>query len=216
MPIRLLLVAACLGCGAGVSAEDDLGAWRAARETRLRAENGWLALVGRFALPPGANTIGTAADSDILFPETLRGAGPERLGAVVVDPLAGTVTLEPSADARFVDADGAVGGARRLAVDEPDWVGIGRFRFQVIERHGTHFLRLADNESPLRREFPGCSWYSPEDRFRVEATFVAHPEGETLRLVDITGRAVDRPCAGHAEFRLEGRDFRLEIGRAHV
>ena len=87
MPIRLLLVAACLGCGAGVSAEDDLGAWRAARETRLRAENGWLALVGRFALPPGANTIGTAADSDILFPEAVRGAGPERLGAGVVDPL---------------------------------------------------------------------------------------------------------------------------------
>lgn len=210
MSIRFPLLLVCLLCAASSRAEEDLAAWRAAREARLRAENGWLALVGRFALALGPNTIGTAADRDIVFPAALRGTGPERLGSVVVDPLAGTVVLVPAADAPFVDGDGPLAGARRLAVDEPDWVGIGRFRFQVIERHGTHFLRLADNGSSARRDFPGCSWYPPDERFRVEATFVAHPAGDTLRLVDVNGRSLDRPCPGHAEFRIDGRELRLD------
>lgn len=210
MPNRFFLLLACLLCATPAPAEDDLGDWRAAREARLRAENGWLALVGRFALAPGPNTIGTAADGDIVFPAALRGTGPDRLGSVVVDPLAGSVVLIPAADASFVDADGPVAGPRRLAVEASDWVGIGRFRFQVIERQGTHFLRLADNESSARRDFPGCTWYPPDGRFRVEATFVAHPVGDTLRLVDVNGRSLDRPCPGHAEFRVDGRPLRLD------
>lgn len=210
MPLRPLLLALCLLVATPARGDEDLAAWRGGREARLRAENGWLALVGRYPLAPGPNTIGTAADCDIRFPDALRGVGPARLGAVVVDALAGTVTLEPEAGASFVDGDGPVAPPRRIAVDEPDWVGIGRFRFQVIERHGGFFLRLADNESPARRDFPGCSWYPPDERFRVEATFVAHDPGDTLRLVDIGGRAVDRPCPGHAAFHLDGRDLRLD------
>lgn len=210
MPIRLLLIVLCLIAISPARGEEDLADWRAGREARLRAENGWLALVGRYPLAPGSNTIGTEPGSDILFPAVLRGVGPGRLGAVVVDALAGSVTLLPADGASFVDGDGPVAGARRLAVDEPDWVGVGRFRFQVIERHGTFFLRLADNESPARRDFPGCSWYPQDDRFRVEAIFVAHDPGDTLRVVDVNGRGVDRPCPGHAEFRLDGRDLRLD------
>lgn len=210
MSIRHLPLLVCLLWGIPGRAEDDLAAWREAREARLRAENGWLALVGRFALAPGSNSIGTAADADIVFPPALSGTGPERLGAVVVDPLAGSVDLLPAPDARFEDADGPVAGRRRLAVDEPDWVGIGRFRFQVIERHGTFYLRLADNESPARNDFPGCTWYPPDDGFRVEATFVAHAPGDMLRIVDVNGRAADRSCPGHAAFRIADRDLRLD------
>ena len=212
--MRPLFLAICTACVLGPfprgAAEDDLSAWRTSREERLRAENGWLALVGRFPLAPGPNTIGTAPDSDVVFPESLVGTGPPRLGAVVVDPLAGTVTLVPAADARFVDAGNAIEGPRPLAVDEPDWVGIGRFRFQVIERGGRHFLRLADNESPSRRDFPGCSWYPPSDAFRVAATYVAHEPGGTIDLVDVAGNVAPRPCPGHAEFTLGGKRLRLD------
>jgi len=211
-PLALVLLAMppAVGAHEGDDGDEDLGAWRAAREAKLRGENGWLALVGRFPLAPGPNTIGTAADSDVVFPAVLRGTGPERLGTVTVEPLTGTVTLHPADNARFVGAEGAIAGARPLDVDGPDWVGIGRFRFQVIARHGAHFLRLADNESPSRSDFPGCSWYPPDERYRVTATFVGHKPGDTLRLVDVSGRAVERPCPGHAEFVLGGRRLRLD------
>lgn len=212
--MRSLLAIVCTACLLGPAspgrAEDDLSAWRAAREERLRAENGWLALVGRFPLAPGRTTIGTAPACDVVFPEALAGSGPPMLGAVVVDALVGSVTLHPAADARFVDGRGAIAAPRVLAVDEPDWVGIGRFRFQVIQRGGRYFLRLADNESPARRDFPGCSWYPPSDAFRVEATFVAHEPGGTIDLVDVAGNVAARPCPGHAEFTVAGQRLRLD------
>lgn len=210
-PLVTIVCTVCLlAAPAPAAAEDDLATWRAAREERLRSENGWLALVGRYALSAGPNTIGTASDCDVVFPSALSGSGPPRLGTVVVDPLVGTVTLVPESDARFVDGAGSIVPPRVLAVDEPDWVGIGRFRFQVIERGGRHFLRLADNDSPARRDFPGCSWYPPNDAFRVEATFVAHEPGGTIDLVDVAGNVAARPCPGHAEFTVAGQRLRLD------
>ncbi|MFM7074451.1 MAG: DUF1684 domain-containing protein [Planctomycetaceae bacterium] len=210
-PFATIVCTVCLlAAAAPAAAEDDPATWRAAREERLRAENGWLALVGRFELSPGPNTIGTASDCDVVFPAALAGSGPPRLGAVVVDLLAGTVTLVPAGDARFVDGAGPVTPPRVLAVDEPDWVGIGRFRFQVIQRGGRHYLRLADNESPARRDFPGCRWYEPDEGFRIEATYVAHEPGDAIDLVDVAGNVAARPCPGHAEFTVAGERLRLD------
>jgi hypothetical protein len=151
----------------------ELLAWRDAHEQNLRADNGWLTLAGRFPLKAGANTIGTAKDNDVVFPPELKGTGPSRLGVIHVDDVAMRVILRPAEGVEFVAGGKPIAGERAFATDKPDWVGLGRLQFHIIIRDGKYFLRLADNESAVRKSFPGCVWYPADERFKVEATFVA-------------------------------------------
>ena len=56
-----------------------------------------------------------------------------------------------------------------IADDKKDWVSLGRLSFHIIDRGGKYFLRLADNESPVRTKFPGVMWNPPNEEFKVEA-----------------------------------------------
>ena len=67
-----LSAAAAVGGGSGSVAPDayraDVAAWRQTRDARLRAEDGWLTLVGLTWLKPGSNRFGSASDDDVHLP----------------------------------------------------------------------------------------------------------------------------------------------------
>src|SRR5207249_772231 len=91
-----------------------------------------------------------------------------------------------------------------------DWVGLGRINMHVIEREGRFVLRLADNESPLRKNFAGCVWYAVDEKFKFEAKFVRYPEGKTIPLVNILDEVSQEPSPGYAEFKLNGVAQKLD------
>jgi uncharacterized protein (DUF1684 family) len=198
----------------GVSLKDvylaELRAWRDLREKKLRADNGWLTLAGRYPLKPGENTIGVGKDNAIVFPPELKGTGPDRLGVIFVDADAKRVTLRLPNGVDFIAGEKTFSGERVFALDKPDWVGLGRLRFHVIVRDGTYILRLADNESALRKNFPGCVWYPPDERFKVEATFIAYPPGKTISVTNVLDQTAQQPSPGYAEFRIGGETHKLD------
>src|SRR5512132_1347088 len=60
-----------VGIGAGFNPnlyEQEIEDWHRAREGRLKAPDGWLALVGLFELPEGTHTFGSAPDNELVFP----------------------------------------------------------------------------------------------------------------------------------------------------
>lgn len=190
----------------------ELSKWRADRERTLRSENGWLTLVGRYPLQEGVNSVGTGKENDVVFPEFLKGVGPERIGNVVVDSERKTVTLKLADGVAMNRAGQSFTGVTQLgtAVDKRDWVSLGRMSMHIIERNGRYFLRLADNASPLRLNFPGCKWYPPNEAFAVQAKFVRYPETKMLSIVNIIDEVSEQPCPGYAEFRLGGEVVRLD------
>lgn len=187
----------------------ELEEWRAAKEKSLRADNGWLTLAGRFVLKPGANTFGTGKDNDVVFPPELKGVGPDRLGSVVIDADANTAALRLAEGVTFVAGDTSFTGERAFDLTKPDWVGLGRLRLYVIARNGKYALRLADNESAVRKDFPGRVWYPPDEAYKVQAKFVAHPPGKTVKVVNFVDEETDEPSPGYAEFALGGQPHRL-------
>ena len=192
---------------------DSVQQWRDRAEQGLRRDNGWLTLAGRFQMKPGANTFGTGKDNDIVFPPELKGTGPERLGTLVVDPSGKKVTLK-LADGVSMTSDGkAFSGARVLgtATDKRDWVSLGRIAMHVIEREGRYILRLADNESLVRKNFPGRIWYEVNEKFRVDAKFVAYPPGRKIAIVNVIDEVSDEPCPGYVEFKLNGVTHKMDV-----
>jgi uncharacterized protein (DUF1684 family) len=190
----------------------EIQKWREVREKNLRADNGWLTLAGRFPLKPGDNTFGVGKDNDVVFPRELKGTGPERLGALAVDAAAKKVTLKLADGVTMTSGGKPFSGERLLGVaaDKRDWVALGRLSMHLIERDGQFVLRLADNESAVRKNFAGLTWYPVDAKFKVEATFVPYPPGKTLPIVNIIDEISNLPCPGYAEFKLDGVTHTLD------
>jgi uncharacterized protein (DUF1684 family) len=190
----------------------EIQKWRATREEKLRADNGWLTLAGRYPLKPGPNTFGTGKNNDVIFPASLAGVGPERLGTLDVEPKAKKVTLKVADGVSMTGGGKPFTGERVLGtrVDKRDWISLGPLSMHIIARAGKYVLRLADNESAVRKNFPGCVWYPPDEAYKVEAKFVPYPEGRTLSIVNIIGETSQQSCPGYAEFQLRGQTHRLD------
>lgn len=185
---------------------DSVQQWRDKVEQSLRRDNGWLTLAGRFQMKPGANTFGTGKDNDIVFPPELKGTGPERLGTLVVDSAGKKVSLKLANGVSMTSDGKAFTGERVMGTGtaKRDWVALGRINMHIIEREGRYILRLADNESLVRKNFPGRIWYAVDEKFKVAAKFVAYPPGKDLdceRHRRSVGRAVSRLRRIQAQWR---------------
>ena len=189
----------------------DIEAWHDKMETSLRRDNGWLTLAGRFIMKPGINTFGTGKDNDIVFPSELIGTGPTRLGTLTVE--AGKVTLNPALGVAM-SAEGKLFTGERImgtASDKRDWVTLDRIALHIIERNGTFVLRLADNQSAVRKNFPGRIWYETNSAFFVDAKFVLYPPGKTIAIVNIIDEVSEEPCPGYVMFKLKGKVHKLDV-----
>ncbi len=186
--------------------KQSLSAWRERADKGLRADNGWLTLAGRYVLKPGVNTFGTGPANDIVFP---KGLGPERIGTLTIAGGSVTMKLAPGVT---MTKDGVPFTERVMgtALDKRDWVTMGRATMHVIAREDRHVLRLADNESEVRRNFGGRVWYEPDPSFRVQATFVPYPPGKKVTIINVLDEASDEPSPGYVEFALAGRKHRLD------
>jgi len=209
MRLPLLAVAAALAIpafaadSAYVKSVED---WRARAEQSLRQDNGWLTLAGRYVMKAGANTFGTGKDNDLVFPA---GLGPEHMGIVNVAPGRVDVKLLPGVT---MVKDGISMSDKVMGTDPEnrDWVSLGRASFHVIERDGKYVLRLADNESDVRKHFGGRVWYGVDEGYRVKAKFVAYKPAHKIAIVDVIDEVSEETAPGYVEFDLGGKPYRLD------
>jgi uncharacterized protein (DUF1684 family) len=181
--------------------------WRAKAERNLKADNGWLTLAGRYVLKPGENTFGTGPGNDIVFP---KGVGPAGMGSVFVEN--GRVTVK-MVEGLKMRKDGIDYTVRDMgtSVEKRDWVSVGRLAFHFIERDGKYILRLADNQSEVRRNFGGRVWYDINDNYRVKnAKFVPYEPGRKVSIVNVLDEVSDEPVAGYVQFDVAGRTYQLD------
>ncbi|MGE5616090.1 MAG: DUF1684 domain-containing protein [Bacillota bacterium] len=181
--------------------------WRAKAEQGLRRDNGWLTLAGRYEMKPGANTFGTAKDNDIVFPP---GLGPDHMGTLVVE--ANKVTLKADPGVTLLK-EGKPVTEREMGTDPEnrDMVTAGRLSFWVLHREDKYVLRIADNESQVRKNFIGRVWYGVNDKYLVKAKFVPYDPPHKISIVDVIDQVSEEPSPGYVEFTLNGRKQRLDV-----
>jgi uncharacterized protein (DUF1684 family) len=176
--------------------------WKADETSDLK-EN-WLPRVGLFWLKPGANTFGSDAASQIVFPKGPAHAGEFDLGGKEV-----TLKLLPHVKAT------SGGKPVTTAKLEPDTsknvtrVDLGSLRFHVIVRGERVGIRLLDTDSAAARNFKGMIFFPLDMSYRVTATWLAGDGKKTIEVPNVLGDVTAQPIPGVAVFKVNGAELRL-------
>jgi uncharacterized protein (DUF1684 family) len=180
--------------------------WRAHREAKLTAPDGWLSVAGLSWLHAGIAKVGSDPQSDIVLPAT----APRLAGSLQM--AGGVVTLLPAKGAG-VTINGKPAGKVTLKPDSdnhPDVVQVGHIGLTIIKRGNRTGVRIRDSDAVTRRDFTGLKWFPISQAWLVKARWVAYPTPKKIRIMNILGMTDEEPSPGYAEFTIGGKTLRLD------
>lgn len=185
----------------------EVEAWRAQRLERLKAEEGWLTLVGLYWLREGENTFGRAPHNTLVLdhPQMPDVAGSFFLGD-------GVVRFQARPDAA-VSLAGEPVTSLDLAPDTsgaPTKLALGTLRFYLIERAGRLGVRVRDVEHPLRTGFTGLDYYDIDPYWVRRARFTPYEPAKVIPIVNVLGMVEDMTSPGFVTFKKSGQEWRLD------
>ncbi len=192
----LSLAALALAAAAGPAADRfaaEWSAWHARRIERLRAPDGWLALVALDWLGPRENRLPGLPGTF-----TVEG-GKVRLTAAERD---GYVLRGKPVTSAVLATDASPGG--------PDKLALGTRTVTVIDRGGKLAVRVWDAESPVRKAFAGIDAFPPDPRWRIEARWEPYATPRRIEVPSVVGIPSLETAPGRAHFEIDGRPLALE------
>ncbi len=209
----ILLAAVCVTAHAQDSYEKTLQKWRAEREAKLKADDGWLTVSGLFWLREGQNEFGSGPVNDFVLPP---GSAPDKLGSFELSN--GKVTLHV-AEGAVVTANGTPVRELELHSDwadaagkakKPDVIQAGDLSFLLLKRGERWGIRLKDKNSAARRDFTGLRWYPARKSYRITADFLPYEQPREILITNIIGDTEKYKSPGLLKFTLNGQEHTLE------
>lgn len=177
--------------------------WRAQREAKLKAEDGWLTVVGLTWLKDGDNRVGSNSNLEVRLPKT----APDKVGTLTLN--AGKVRFRPEKGVA-VTMNGAAATEAELKPDIDAKLAVGRVKFFIIKREDKLGVRIKDNDSAARREFTGLKWYPVDPSWRVQAKFVPWDKPHAVTFDTAVGVKEQDESPGYVSFQRDGKEYRLE------
>ncbi len=181
--------------------------FRQDREASLKGDAGWLTIAGLWFLTQPTTTFGSDPLNDIVFPES----APPRAGTFEMQNGKVTVT---AAEGVIFELDGKPVTKMELKSDVPgpaDRLMLGKdLQFWVHNSGDRLSIRLRDQNSPLRKEFAGLSWFPIDPQYRVDATYTPFEKPKIVNVASLVGDTDKTPIPGIVKFTLKGQEYALE------
>jgi len=200
----LSLIAAFAETGQDYAA--SIARWRADREARLMADNGWLTVAGLHWLKEGDNTVGSGPGVAIALPP----AAPKLVGIITVRN--GKTNFTPKSPVLYKGVP--LKSALDLKPDtEPNYdiLSVGRVNFYAIKREDRLGVRVKDNDNPARKQFAGLQWYPVDPSWRIRAKFVPWDKPHTVTFETEVGVKEQDESPGYVTFNKNGKEYRRRI-----
>ena len=192
-----------------LSYAEEIQAWRAQREEKLRAPDGWLSLVGLNWLEDGENLMGSDPESEVF----LDAPGiSEEVGSISLEDGQVILDVGPSAEV-IIDGEPVEETTPLLSdADEggPSVLHIGRLTAYVIKRGNRFAVRVKDPEAPTRRKFSGIRYFPVNPAFKVEARLQAFRTPRDVAIPTAVGTEDHMLWPGTLRFSIYGREMTLQ------
>jgi uncharacterized protein len=192
-----LAFAAITLIGADSTYQRQIAQWRAEREAKLKADDGWLTVVGLHWLHEGVNTVGSDPNADAPLPSSL----PARVGTITLSK--GKAHFKPSGGVPLKEMD-----LKTDVTEQYDRLALGRVKFFVIERETKFGVRVKDNDSEARKKFAGLRWYPVDPSWNIRAKFIPSPHQVSFD-TEVGVKEKDE-SPGYVTFTRGGRDYKME------
>ena len=181
--------------------------FRQDREATLKSNTGWLTIAGLWFLTQPQTTFGSDPLNDIVFPAS----APPRAGTFEMRN--GKVTVKAAQGVTF-HLDGKPLTTAELKSDVPgpaDRLTLGDdLQFWVHNSGERLSIRLRDQNSSLRKEFTGLSWFPIDPSYRVEAAYTPFDKPQMVDVASLVGDTDKTPIPGLVTFTLKGQEYTLE------
>lgn len=188
------------------SYEQAVDSWHSKRIESLKAENGWLNLVGLFWLEEGKNTFGSDKQNNLVFPTGSIAAQAgyfERKGSTVKLVVANGVNI-------------AINGKpiKEAIVFHPDslrtpTVVAGNLKWTIIKRDNKIGIRLRDVKSPAVAAFKGIERFAVDSTWKIEATLQPAPKA-SIAITNVLGQTNEQQSPGKLLFTINGKQYSLD------
>ena len=206
LAMGLAAVAASAADTAATGYQRSIAEWRAQREAKLKADDGWLTVVGLTWLKEGVSRVGSNPSFEVRLPKS----APASVGTLTLK--AGKVRFMP-APGVAVTMNGAPAKETELKPDVDanyDRLAVGRVKFLIIKREEKLGVRIKDNESSARREFSGLKWYPVDPSWRVTAKYIPFDKPHVVTFDTAVGVKEQDESPGYVTFQRDGKQYRLE------
>ena len=175
----------------------EIQAFRMARISSLKSENGWLNLAGLFWLKEGKNTFGGNEKNDFVFPSD---HSEPFLGELFLNK--GKVYYQTVSDTMLVYRDDI----------QAPVISHRSLRWFIIKRGDKYAVRLRDLEGEYLKAFRGLDCFPTDSTYRIVADFV-HTRGKMITIIDVTGRAYALESPGYLKFKIGNKIYQLETSQ---
>lgn len=185
----------------------EINEWDAKRVNRLKADDGWLNLVGRFWLEKGESTFGSSKDNDIVIESSKLS---EHIGSFLFND--STVTFKAKENVEVL-LDGNPVKEIVLVDDQKEdmtVLQIGTIKFNLIIRDTLYGIRFRDLNSDLVKNFKGVERFPIDESWKVDAKFEAYNPVKEIDVPNVLGQISKEKCPGAVVFERDGKTHRID------
>ncbi|MCU0414364.1 MAG: DUF1684 domain-containing protein [Ignavibacteriaceae bacterium] len=186
---------------------EEVKQWDQKRADRLKADDGWLNLVGRTWLKPGENKFGSAKDNDVVIESD---KVPAFMGVFIFQD--STVTMRVN-DGVEVLLDGKPVKEMVMIGDTKKEMTVFQYssiKWNLIVRNELYGIRFRDLESEFVKNFKGIERFPVNEDWRITANFEAYNPPQKIEVPNVLGQVDDELSPGAVVFIKDNQKYRIE------
>lgn len=185
----------------------EINEWDTKRVTRLKADDGWLNLVGRFWLKPGENTFGSAKENDIVVESSKL---PDNIGSFLLDDT--VVTFRAKNGVGVLHKGKPVKEIVLIDDQKTDMtvLEIGSIKFNLIIRDTLYGIRFRDLNSDLVKNFNGVERFPIDESWKIKAKFEVYNPVKQIEVPNVLGQISKEKSPGAVVFERDGKTHRID------
>jgi uncharacterized protein (DUF1684 family) len=185
----------------------DVKQFQADWAATLKGDIGWLTIAGLFFLSQPSTTFGSDPLNDIVLPVS----APPHAGTFELRGKKVSLKAAPGVTFQLCGKPITSGELKSYGQGPPDRISLDDLQLWVHMSGDRLSIRLRDQNSRLRKEFVGLSWFPVNEAYRVEATFEPYGKPKTIQVPNVLGDIDNMTAPGLVSFTLNGHALKMEV-----
>lgn len=186
---------------------EEIKQWDQKRVERLKADDGWLNLVGRTWLKHGENKFGSSKENDVVIES---GKVPANMGVFIFHD--STVTMKVNEGVEVLFNGKPVKEMVMIGDTKKDMTVFqyGSIKWNLIVRNELYGIRFRDLESEFVKSFSGIERFPVNEDWRIEAKYETYDPPKKINVPNVLGQIDEELSPGVIEFKKDNQTYRLD------